>query len=407
MRVLVTGARTYYSLAVIRNLGRAGHHVTAVDWHARSLGFYSRYTRNRWVCPPLNRGSAAFVHALADYLQAHPHDVVLPLYEEGLAMSRHADVLARHAYVPLAGYDAMMRFHDKRALYAFAREQGVPVPRWEIERDERVDGVPFPIVLKVPQSSSATGVAKVDARAGVAAARQRLLAAHGLPTDAPLIAQEFVAASQLCTLSFAFQGRPKGTVVYRNICELPARGGAGIARESIAHDGVERHVDTLLRAAKWHGIVGFDFLSERSTGNVLLIDANPRPTPGLFLAQRCGLDLVAMAVAAAESGPAARLQVGLRTRIDPLVGFWCLRSLVPHRQYARDLRLALSFLKPKSASRSDVFDSADLPSLRGLLLGSVEALWGQISGRGLSALVRPSQYQDYESVGWGSARRPL
>lgn len=396
MRVLVTGARTYYSLAAIRSLGRAGHHVTAADWHPHSLGFYSRFARARWVCPSLQSGSEAFVAALAAWLRRHPHDAVLPLYEEALALSKHAHLLDGLARLPLHDYGAMLRFHDKRTAYEFAAAHGVPVPPWRLVYGGDTVDLPFPIVLKVPQSSSAVGVQKVSSRDGVTAARRRLLADHDLPADAPLIAQQFVAARQLCTLSFAFHGRPKGTLVYRNLCEFPDRGGAGIARENLRHAAIERHVDTLLRGSGWHGIIGFDFLEDAATGAVLLIDANPRPTPGLFLAQRCGLDLVAMALSAGEPAAASGLRTGLRTRIDPLVACWCLSRLLPRRRWWRDLGRALSFLPPKRASRSDVFDAGDLGSLWGLLVATADGLWSGIRGGGFRSVIRPSQYQDYE-----------
>jgi predicted ATP-grasp superfamily ATP-dependent carboligase len=392
MRVLVTGARTYYSLAAIRRLGRAGHQVTAADWHPHSLGFYSRYTQERWVCPPLQQGAEAFVGALAEYLRGHPHDVVLPLYEEALALSKHARLLAGLARLPLAGYGAMLRFHDKAAAYRFAGEHGVPVPHWRMLGDEACD-LPFPIVLKVPQSSSAVGVAKVATPAELPAVRERLLAAHGLPPAMPLIAQEFVAARQLCSLSFAWRGEPKGTLVYRNLCEFPDRGGAGIARESLRHEAIERQVDALLRASGWHGTIGFDFL-EGADGTVQLIDANPRPTPGLFLAQRCGLDLVGMAICAGEPAAAAPLPSGLRTRVDPLVACWCVSRLWPRAHWWRDLRLALSFLRPKRASRSDVLDPHDLRSLWGVCMATAEGVWAGLRGRGVLSVIRPSQYQD-------------
>jgi hypothetical protein len=63
-RILVTGARTYYSLPVIRWLGRRGCHVTAADSDPHASGFYSRYTRARWIHPRIDLDSRAWFEAL-------------------------------------------------------------------------------------------------------------------------------------------------------------------------------------------------------------------------------------------------------------------------------------------------------------------------------------------------------
>jgi hypothetical protein len=395
MRVLVTGARTYYSLAVVRRLHEAGHRVTAADWHPRSLGFYSHHTEGTWVHPPVGRSPRTFAKALVDFLQRRPHDFVLPLYEEGLVIARNAPGFAGLARTPLSDYGVMLRLHDKRSLYELAEHAGVPVPRWTVVRDAAAAAaVPFPIALKVPQSSSAVGVAQVRRPEDLPAVRQRLLRDNRLSPDAPLIAQEWIDGVQLCSLGFAWRGRPKGTLVYRNLCEFPRRGGAGIARESIQHDAVTAHAAGLLQAAGYHGIAGCDFLVERATGSVLLIDCNPRPTPGMLLAQRCGLDLVGMAMSEGEPVAAATLTPGLRTRTDPLVALWCLGRLLPQPHYWSGLRQALSFLRPKSCSRSDVLVRDDLSSLVGLLLAGGEAAVALLRS-GLGGLTRPSQYHDY------------
>ncbi len=395
LRVLVTGARTYYSLAAIRQLGRLGHRITAADWDSHSTGFYSRYTKARWVYPRIDPGGARWVDALQDYLRREPHDVVLPMYEEALLLSKHAAAVSRLAYVPVGSYAAMLQLHDKQRLYELARGLGVPIPPTRLVDSTLPGDLRFPIVVKVGQSSSARGVTIVRERAAFPAAWHRLRASHALPPGVPAIVQDFVDGHQLCTLSFAWRGEPKGTVVYRNVCEFPPDGGAGIVRASIRHPAIVEAVARLIRANGSHGIVGFDFMVDRA-GQPWLTDANPRPTPGLFLAQRCGLDLIDMAIGRQEPIAPCLIRTGLRTRIDPLVALWMLRSVFPGRDYWQRLATTFSLLVPRSSSASDFFCTDDLASLRALPAAAFAAVVARWRGaRSLLDTVAASQYRDY------------
>ena len=116
--------------------------------------------------------------------------------------------------------------------------------------------------------------------------------------------------------------------------------------------------------------------------------------PGIWLAQRCGLDLVGMAIAQAEPVCVTEVQAGLRTRVDPIAALWILRSLLPGRDYCRRLHLALSLLVPKSSSASDFFSFDDLPSLRALPVAAIDACRTLWRGRLLDT-VASSQYREY------------
>jgi len=372
--------------------------VTAADCRAGALGFYSRFTSGRLVYPSVAADPDGFAEALGGFLESERHDVVLPLYEEALALARRADRFEGLARMPLPDYGTMLRFHDKRLLYGFAAEVGVPVPRTCDVCDREPEGIGYPLILKVPQSSSARGVARVRSRAEFRAARGRLLREHGLPQDAALLAQALVDGHQVCSLSFAWHGRPKGTLLYRNLCEFPFRGGAGVVRESVEHPGLEALVDELLRVSRWHGVVGFDFLVERATGRAFLIDANPRFTPGLRLAAMAGLDLVEMAISGDEPPPASPVAGGHRTRVEPLALAWAARALVPHRGYGTDLLRVADLLVPKSRSRSDLFAGDDLRSLRGIGTTLVDFLRSSLAGSPGLRFIRDSQFTDYASA---------
>lgn len=370
--------------------------MTAADCRHRSIGFYSRFTSARLVYPSIATNPEEFVAFLSKYLREVPHDVVLPLYEEALALAKYRHLLPCAVRVPVPDYGPMLQLHDKRSLYQLAKRCGVHVPHtWSLPRTSP-ESLPYPVVLKVPQSSSARGVIRVASVKQFPAAVEYLARSHSLMLTAPLLAQRYIAGEQICSFSFAWRGNPKGTVVYRNLCEYPFTGGAGVVRETCREPEVERVSTLILRETKWHGVLGLDFIREEASGNVYLIDANPRFTPGVSLALRAGVDVLQMALGAEEPAPATQHAGTLRGLIEPLVVAWMLRALLPHAGYGRDIAMAAHLLVPKSCSRSDLFDMRDMGAMRGVGLALLDSMVDCARNGGAPLdVIRDSQFADY------------
>jgi hypothetical protein len=79
-------------------------------------------------------------------------------------------------------------------------------------------------------------------------------------------------------------------VIYRPLRTYPARGGTSAHRQTIVHPEIEQITRQMARATGWTGFLGFDFIEDEKSGELNLIDANPRPNPGLTLGVLSGID---------------------------------------------------------------------------------------------------------------------
>ncbi len=363
MKILVTGAGIIYALPVIRMLGRLGHEVTAASSHVRANGFYSRFTKARWVYPEIGGNAGDFENALVTFLKNNPQDFVFPLFEETLPLSRMQARLEGLAKISVGNYSDLLRFHDKSRLHRFAGDCGIPVPKTICLPQTIPEGFPFPAFIKAPQSSGSRGVMEVREAAEIPAARDSLRSRGALPAEVEPLLQEKIDGETISVIAYAWQGRPKGILVYRNIGQYPVRGGIGMIRESVDFPKIVSHTKTLLIQSQWHGPAGFDFVVGRKNDTPYLIDANPRLTPGVTLAARCGLNLPAMMASGCEPTEMGKISIGIRSLSEPVALRW-FKEVLPGGSLG--LGECLSILGKFPASKSEMFDWGDAPSLRAL-----------------------------------------
>ncbi|MBL8994018.1 MAG: hypothetical protein JNM63_11805 [Spirochaetia bacterium] len=364
MRLLVTGAGVIYSLPAVRRLGRLGHRLTVASSHVRANGFYSRFTERRFLYPPIAEEPEAFLNSLETFLSENPHDFGLPLFEETLILAKHRDRFKNLCRFPFGSYEDLLRFHDKSRFYRFATGLGLSIPRTlEYSGGAVPKDFHFPALLKVPQSSGTRGVVRVDAEIELAQVWTAMKARHVVPEKVSPLLQEWVDGEPYCALAYAWEGRPKGILIYRNLGQYPVEGGIGMIRESVEHPEIRRIVERLLVSSAWHGVVGFDFLVPRENAIPQLIDANPRLTPAVTLATRAGFDVLSMMTSFSEPEPAGKLRTGLRCFSEPVALRW-VKELLPGG--ALGLGDFFRMIGPILSSRSETWDWGDAPSLRAI-----------------------------------------
>src|SRR5262245_21096136 len=91
MRMLVTGASTFFATRIIQGLGSRGIEVTAADTHWWSVGKASRHTSRRLWLPSLTREPGRYLEVLLDELRARSYDLLVPTFEESLLLAEFRD----------------------------------------------------------------------------------------------------------------------------------------------------------------------------------------------------------------------------------------------------------------------------------------------------------------------------
>lgn len=295
MRVLVTGTSLFFSRVLIQGFARHGAEVTAADSSLISTGKMSRFTSRRLRVPSMAKQPEAYIRALVNELERREYDLVVPSFEEALLLSQHRASIEAASRLLLPSHATMMTLHHKPSLYELCDRIGVKAPASIFPSSTQqlavgLDRLQLPVILKLPLGNNSLGVVYASQAREVLAKYQELSqAAARWEVPGPLV-QEVVTGRPIYTLMYCYAGKKLGEVIYRPLRTYPARGGTSAHRQTIVHPEIEQITRQIARATGWTGFLGFDFIEDEKSGELNLIDANPRPNPGLTLGVLSGID---------------------------------------------------------------------------------------------------------------------
>jgi predicted ATP-grasp superfamily ATP-dependent carboligase len=313
-RILVTDGDERAALAVVRSLGKVGHHVDVCSRTGRSIAGASRYCRRDWSLGSPLDAPDAFGEALVDLVRRRGVSMVLPVGEASVLATLAVRDRMPDVRIPYGPIETFRRICDKQALLAAAPEVGIAVPRQVVlaTADERArmspDALRFPVVIKPARSvvDGGAGAGRVKqhvAHAADAAELAQVLDDMGAEAY-PLMLQERIVGPGVGVFVLRWAGRLLAVFSHRRLREKPPAGGVSAYRESIPPERtlVERSIALLDRFA-WEGVAMVEYKVDAATGTPYLMEINGRFWGSLQLAIDAGVDFPRLLVAALDGTP--------------------------------------------------------------------------------------------------------
>jgi predicted ATP-grasp superfamily ATP-dependent carboligase len=283
----------------IRELGRAGLRVGALDCDPRAPGLTSRWCSVGAVLPSFAGDPDAYLDALLDVCaEWHPTSLI-PAHDGSIeALRRRRAEVERVAGLALAPEAALAVAVDKTRTLAFAQTLGLRAPRGALvtargQVEAAIDDVGLPVVVK-PTRSWAQGADAADGRRLVAVVLRTRAAAQAavdavLSEGIDVVLQEWLPGDREALSFLRAHGRTWARFAQRADRTLPPLGGNSILRESIplpedAAPAAERLVAEL-------GLDGYSEVEFRrdADGRPALMEINPRLSASVELAVRAGV----------------------------------------------------------------------------------------------------------------------
>ncbi len=294
IRVFITDGYWRKTVAAVRALGRMGLRVTVGESTYLAPALFSRYCYRRVRTPSPVLQPSQYLDFLEDYLDHHPHHVLMPLEEDTLLLlAQNRERFAGKTQLPFATYQHLLLARDKLKVLRRAEALGIPIPRtYEITTIEeaRTIGrhVEYPVVVKPRVGSGSAGVYYVTepsrlpvALEGVFCSGHLPLLQERLPLDGAGIGASFLLDQD---------HQVRASFIHRRIREYPVQGGPSTLRESIIHNQAKLDGARLLQSLHLTGVAMVEFKVDSRDGKAKLLEVNPRFWGSLALAINAGVN---------------------------------------------------------------------------------------------------------------------
>ena len=278
---LLVGADSCKTLPLAWSLRRKGFRVVGLFENRLNYGYPCRYVDERLVFKELLDCTAARPY-LENLLQSRHFDLVIPLEDAC------ADLLSRMAVPGFPDKKVFDAGFQKQNLMRLCERKGYPHPKTFFPEDGLPDALPFPLLVKPDISSGARGISRVDSREELEKVVRETVSRYG-----PCHLQQFIppGGRQVEVQLFV---DAEGRLVQHSVIEkhrwYPYKGGSSCCNVSRRDSSIVEVCHRILSDLHWTGFADFDTIEDPRTGELLVLELNPRLPACIKTAFVAGVD---------------------------------------------------------------------------------------------------------------------
>lgn len=277
--VLILEGQAVQTLIAAKSLYDSGYEVEAICENKSNYGYHSKYLSKRYVGPSF-KDEKAYYDFFFDLVKNHHVDAVLPMADDSAAfLSKYRDEVRKHTKVLIPDYTTFEKGYNKNKLQALCQEKGYPHPETidlsdEILKDEKVIKFPYPALLKPNFTEGGRGMTRIDDYDALLKIYPEIKAQYG---ECHL--QRFVepGGHQVEVQCFLDDNH---NLLYSSVMSksrwYPVNGGSSSCNISVRNDKIVEICASVLKDIGWTGFGDFDTIEDPKTGELLILEINPR-----------------------------------------------------------------------------------------------------------------------------------
>ena len=211
-------------------------------------------------------------------------------------LSGHKDELLQHVKFIIPDYDVFIRGYDKNRLMAVCREHNFPHPlTFDLSEEslkEAAEGMNYPALIKPNITTGGRGFAKVENPAELYEKYPKVFEQYG---DCHL--QEFIPAGgqqYKVEIFMDADGTVINSTVMNKLRFYPENGGSSCCSVSILRDDLVEICSSVLKEIGWEGFADFDLIEDPRTGQIKIMEINPRVPACVRLSLVSGVNFASM-----------------------------------------------------------------------------------------------------------------
>ncbi len=373
--VLLINSEGVQAICMARSLRKQGCHVVGFCNHKMTSGYATRWLSEKYVSPDITLHQKEFEEFLLCYIQNHKVDAIIPLADDGAEfLSKNKErIEAKGVICAIPSFNVFNIANDKQNLMELCERYKLPHPKTRELNSQNLkltaDYVGFPAMIKPNLSQGAKGIVRVDNMEELEAKYSDIYKKFGACT-----LQQYVDQPDYYYNVMMYRDK-RGLVVGHTIIKIrryfPLKGGTSCYSETIEHPYLLRECTEVLNKLGWIGFADFDVLEDKHSGELKIIEINPRVPSSFQAAFAADVDFgrIFMADIYNEPMPEFDYQTGKQVRWMGLDVMWFLFS--PNR-----FKFKPSWFKffGKDISYHDGAWDDPLPMLAGMFAGVVKYL---------------------------------
>lgn len=292
-RILLLEGDYTQSLPTAKSLYKHGYEVDGVFSDKWSYGYGSKYIKNKYLFKETADTKAYFDFILPILSQGH-YDAVIPLNDESSTLlATYRDQLLEFAHFLMPDLEHYSRGFDKHQLMEICSLKGFSHPKTLVVNGKQIDlklaeKLHFPVLIKPNYSSGARGITLVDKIDDLETKFSSVYREYG---ECHL--QEYIPQGG-CQVEVQLFINEQQELVQSSVIHkfrwYPEKGGSSCCNMS---DEDNKIVDICYRLCKeigWVGLADFDTIEDPRTGELLIMELNPRLPACTKTAYASGID---------------------------------------------------------------------------------------------------------------------
>lgn len=296
-KVLILDGAAAHANAIGECLKKTGYEVGVICNSKDTYGYHSNFIDEHYISPDVHAEN--YASWMIDFLKTHKFDALIPI-SDGAAefMSFHKEELKSLTGVLMPDWDIFEKGYDKNKLMSICRDKGYPHPYTvDLSKitdldDDALKQFPYPGLLKPNLTSGGRGMTLIHNIEELKTTYPKIRAKYG---NCHL--QQFIKSGgrQIkVEIMTDAEGIPQYSSVIWKQRYYPVNGGSSCFNTTI-YDPITANIcSRLLHDIGWIGFADFDLIENTDTGELLIMELNPRTPACIRSVYKSGLDFATM-----------------------------------------------------------------------------------------------------------------
>lgn len=278
-KVLIFGAGGRQTLPVCKGFYDIGCHVTTYCENKLSLGFWTRYAKEKIVFN--KKFGKTYLDYGADIIRKGNFDIVVPTGDKtAIYLARKKIELQKYSKIAVNDEETFQYAINKYLTMKICMSKGISAPYTLGDDDDIIEEVKkgnlsFPVVVKPKTGLGSIGFRIIQSEIELNEFLNEYDGANG-----PLLIQEYISQGDYpqyrADLFRTHDGYYKAAIVGEVTRWYPLDGGSGIHIITVHNDTIIENCMKLLDAINWNGYANLDIVWDEKSNSPKILEINGR-----------------------------------------------------------------------------------------------------------------------------------